>query len=357
MHGLDSRQSMTAERTAVLIDGGVPQPDRDGGSRAVADLLQSFAELEWQCDFLALDDQDSQRVAERLLDPPWSLVVVSRPGPASRLLSSIRTCPRPTIYLGHDLHHLRIERGDGKASVASRAMAMLERACWKAFDVSAYPVPSERDQVASSVGSRRAATLPYFRTSPVSSPPMKERSGLIFVGSSAHAPNRAGLLWFFDSVWPRVLERNPSVMLTLVGAWWDLHDQSNVQVAGNVSDQELDQLVAHARVAVAPLTFGAGMKAKMVCYLSASTPSVGTSEAWAGLGLPDQCAARDSGEEFADEILRLLTDDEAWHRGHAAASRIARDLTGERQVLALSSVIEQAVDVHVRGLRVVHEEQ
>lgn len=336
---------LTAPRRAVFVEGGPLTPDRDGGSRANADILASLRDLGWAVEFRQVDAEDAGHLAATLRGPAWDLVIVSRPGPASRLLATIRDCPAPTIYLGHDLYFTRLRDRPGADPTSTRAMTVVERSCWEAFDLSLYPTTDEAEQVRAGVGADRAMSLPYFRAEPLPDVPLGERSGLIFVGSVAHEPNRVGLEWFVEQVWPSLRLQAPDTRLTLVGDWEAYRDIDGIEALGTVGDEELDDALSHARVAIAPLTFGAGMKAKVVRYAAAATPVVGTTAAWQGFPPDPLLTPHDDAADFATHVLRLLHDDEHWFAVQGAVQRLAAAFSGAAQREALVIAIEQARSV------------
>ena len=63
-------------------------------------------------------------------------------------------------------------------------------------------------------------------------------------------------------------------------------EAAGVEFTGVIGDPELDTVLARARVGLAPLSFGAGMKRKTLHYLSHGLPVVGT--AFAVQGLADE---------------------------------------------------------------------
>ncbi len=85
-------------------------------------------------------------------------------------------------------------------------------------------------------------------------------------------------------MWPAVRDRNPNAELVVAGRWhrpkpWP----PGVSYPGVIAEEELDALLRSARVGIAPLRFGAGMKRKTLHYLSHGLPVVGTGFAVEGL--------------------------------------------------------------------------
>jgi glycosyltransferase involved in cell wall biosynthesis len=84
---------------------------------------------------------------------------------------------------------------------------------------------------------------------------------------------------------------------------------------------DLLKVFATARCFVAPLTFGAGTKGKILEAAAASVPVVTTSvgaEGYSG-ALLDSLFVTDDPDTFAKYVEVLMTDDEAWARARDAA--------------------------------------
>jgi glycosyltransferase involved in cell wall biosynthesis len=102
-----------------------------------------------------------------------------------------------------------------------------------------------------------------------------------------------------------------------------------VIVAGWVPD--LVPLYRRARLSVAPLRFGAGVKGKVGEAMAAGVPVVATTIAAEGLDLGDgEIAVADDPDEMAACIVALLDDDEAWQdQSEAARAAIDRRFSPE----------------------------
>ncbi|MFN8443093.1 MAG: glycosyltransferase [Caldilineaceae bacterium] len=112
--------------------------------------------------------------------------------------------------------------------------------------------------------------LPIFiyTTMPAPRSQSPQSQTLLFVGNFAHSPNRDGLAWFLENCLPIIKQINPAVNLVVVGALADeaifALQSDEVAVVGKVSDEQLARLYQQARVVIAPLRFGAGVKGKVI---------------------------------------------------------------------------------------------
>jgi glycosyltransferase involved in cell wall biosynthesis len=147
-------------------------------------------------------------------------------------------------------------------------------------------------------------------------PPFGERADLLFVGSFDHAPNVDAVEYLVREIMPVVWKRAPSMNLTIAGSNPPRSVQAlrcdRVNVAGYVRD--LDSLLRSHRVSVAPLRFGAGLKAKITQALAYGMPVVATPVAAEGFeGVTrDAMIVADDADAFARAILTVYDDAVTW---------------------------------------------
>jgi glycosyltransferase involved in cell wall biosynthesis len=119
-------------------------------------------------------------------------------------------------------------------------------------------------------------------------------------------------------IYPLILESMPNLKIHLVGSDAapdiEAYTSENVRIAGYVPN--VKPCFQSARVFVAPLRFGAGVKGKIGDALSFGLPVVTTSVGADGMGLQngEQALIADDPREFARAVLRLYQDGELWQR-------------------------------------------
>ncbi len=146
----------------------------------------------------------------------------------------------------------------------------------------------------------------------------KDTSDLLFVGNFNHQPNRDAMRFFCKDVFPLISKELPDVKLYIVGN--DPPDEvkslssDKIVVTGYVRD--ISPYQRTARVSVAPLRYGAGMKGKIGEALSWGLPVVTTSIGAEGMNLVHEqdVLIADNPNSFAREVLRLYSDKELWNR-------------------------------------------
>ena len=137
------------------------------------------------------------------------------------------------------------------------------------------------------------------------------RRGIVFIGGFDHSPNIDAVLFFAQEIFPQVQERVPEAVFQVVGPYPTPEilglESRNIRILGFVRD--VQPIFDNARVSIAPLRFGAGVKGKVNQSMSFGVPTVVTSIAAEGMYLTDEVDAMiaDEPDRFADAVVRLWT--------------------------------------------------
>jgi glycosyltransferase involved in cell wall biosynthesis len=148
---------------------------------------------------------------------------------------------------------------------------------------------------------------------------------MLFVGNFLHGPNVDAVTWLIEDILPKV----HGLGLTVVGGNPPQHlverAGPRVSFAGYVPD--MTPYLDAARVSVAPLRYGAGMKGKIGEAMAAGLPVVTTPIGAEGMGLVDGMSAliSSTAEGFAAAVTQLAGDRALWESIAAAG----RALVGE----------------------------
>jgi glycosyltransferase involved in cell wall biosynthesis len=174
----------------------------------------------------------------------------------------------------------------------------------------------------------------------------EQRAHFISIGNFRHAPNWDAVLWLKHALWPLIRQRLPQAQLHVYGAYPPpkasaLHNaKQGFHVLGWVDDAH--RVMNQARVCLAPLRFGAGIKGKLADAMACGTPSVTTAIGSEGMcgELPWAGAVVEDPSELADAAVRLYQDRELWQqaqqRGAAIlAQRYQRGALGEALIARL----------------------
>lgn len=110
--------------------------------------------------------------------------------------------------------------------------------------------------------------------------PHEERAHFISIGNFLHAPNWDAALVLKQTIWPEIRKAIPDAQLHLYGAYasekvLQLHNPiQGFYVKRRAEDAH--EVISKAKVLLAPLRFGAGLKGKFIDAMQCGTPSVTT---------------------------------------------------------------------------------
>ncbi|MEA5444026.1 glycosyltransferase [Cyanobium gracile UHCC 0281] len=361
---------------ALFLDQETPRPDRDAGSHAALVEMELLQALGWKLTLLPLNlawlasySEDLQRRGVELIHAPFvlslddflrergrefELIYLTRHTVATQALPLIqRYAPQARLlFCNADLHHLRQLRAaraeglDGDA--ARRALEAVEEvkrqelAVMRQVHLTFSYSEVERAVIeAETLGEAATAPCPWVVHGPETPAPLEGRSGLAFLGSYGHPPNRDAVEAFLRQVWPELHQQRPELQLHLYGsgltadlaARWGA--EPGVIATGWVADPAT--VYGQHRVFLAPLRSGAGLKGKVVAAAAHGIPQVLSPLAAEATGLrhgQEVLIAR-TPDDWCQAVLQLSDDDDAWRAMGAAAFAYARATWSRERGLAL----------------------
>ncbi len=335
------------KRQILVVDSDTPRPDRDSASLRMWHLLRLLLDEGAHVVFLPANLHYAGAYTARLQAmgveawyapfaagaPAWlkqhgarfDVVLLSRHYVAAECLPLLqRHAPRARIVFDTvDLHYLREARaagiaGDGVGSQAAQRTRERELALVRQADTTLVVSPYERDLLAQAAPGARVEVLSNLHELADGGLPFAQRRDLVFVGGFRHPPNVDAVLWFAREVFPLVRARLPEVRFHCIGAEppgeiLALGRTDGIRVHGHVPD--LDPYMDGARVAVAPLRFGAGVKGKVNLSMAHGQPVVATSCAVEGMHLTHgvDTLVADDPAAFADAVVTLYGDEALWN--------------------------------------------
>ena len=110
--------------------------------------------------------------------------------------------------------------------------------------------------------------------------PFEEREHFIFIGNFFHKPNVDAVLTLKINIWKEIRALLPKVEIHIYGAYLNpqiqqLHNKKEGFIIKGFAENA-HEVVGNARVVLAPLRFGAGIKGKLTEAMICGTPSVTT---------------------------------------------------------------------------------
>jgi GT2 family glycosyltransferase/glycosyltransferase involved in cell wall biosynthesis len=360
-----------ARRRVLVVDACMLTPDRDSGSLRMQAILELVGELHGKATFVAdnLEHREpyvgalQQRGVEVLYRPyvtsiasllakrgrEFDVVVLSRHYVAAKHLDTVRRfAPQARVVFDTvDLHFLRAERQAtlvGGAPDASDREREQELDLVRGADVTLVVSPVERELLGELVPSARVDVLSNIHEPMPGGRSYRERAGIVFIGGFRHPPNADAVLWYAREVLPLVRARLPGVVTTVVGAEPPASVRAlacrELVVAGHVED--VDPIFTAARVSIAPLRYGAGVKGKVNLAMSYGVPVVATSAAVEGMHLVagTDVLVADHPQAFADAIVLAYSDEPTWTGlSRAGVDNVRRHFSRETAKRALAPVL------------------
>jgi len=160
--------------------------------------------------------------------------------------------------------------------------------------------------------------LPLFAQRNEDLPSFDLRKDFMFIGNFYHEPNWDAVKVLKETVWPMIRKELPEARLNIYGAYpgqkvMDLHNEKEgFIVHGRIDDA--DRVTKSAKLSLAPLRFGAGIKGKILEAMSNGTPCITTSiGAEAMLMNNEWCGGvSDDWKKFSSLAVELYTKEELW---------------------------------------------
>lgn len=148
--------------------------------------------------------------------------------------------------------------------------------------------------------------------------PFEHRQHFVSIGNFRHEPNWRAVLWLKQQIWPLIRAQLPQAELHIYGAYpppkaTALHQAAQgFLVKGWASDA--CEVMASARLCLAPLPFGAGLKGKFIDAMSVGTPVVTTAVGAEGMTWQQQWCGliAETAEDIAAAAVRLYQDQTLW---------------------------------------------
>ena len=151
-------------------------------------------------------------------------------------------------------------------------------------------------------------------------PSFEERKNFVFIGNFLHEPNWNTVQYLKETIWGEIKKQFPEAILQVYGAYpsqkvLQLHQpKSGFFIMGRAEDA--NEIVKNARIVLAPIRFGAGLKGKLLEAMQCGTPSATTtigSEAMHG-NLPWNGFITDDIQEFAKHAVTLYQNENLWKK-------------------------------------------
>lgn len=147
----------------------------------------------------------------------------------------------------------------------------------------------------------------------------ENRTKFLTIGSFIHAPNLDSVVYLKEKIWPLIRKKLPSAEIDIYGSY----PNNKVEQLNNIVDgfyikgraEDALEVMSKAKVCLAPLRFGAGLKGKFIDAMRVGTPVITTSVGIEGMGGYNTWPGffADTPEEIANKAVTLCTNEVIWN--------------------------------------------
>jgi glycosyltransferase involved in cell wall biosynthesis len=329
----------------LVVDERLPTPDQDSGSARMSLMLKLLREIGHEVTFvsnkneiLGTYDTALKRLGihviygfsdgnEHLKEQghTYRYVILSRPETAFAYLAVVRAFAlhATVVYDTVDLAWVRMERKaelceDKRLLEEADYVKRMEHYNISGADIVISITEEERETILREESNCRIEVIPNIHQCVDCPNPYQLRKDLMFIGGFWHSPNEDAVIYFADSILPRIQEEIPDIIFYIIGSNMPSKIKAlegpNIKPMGYVPDPS--PYFHHTRIFVAPLRYGAGMKGKVGQSMSFGLPVVTTSIGAEGMRLTHNLNVliADNAEHFAEEVVRLYSQEDLWNR-------------------------------------------
>ncbi|WP_250434501.1 glycosyltransferase [Hanstruepera flava] len=149
-------------------------------------------------------------------------------------------------------------------------------------------------------------------------PNFEARQHFITIGNFLHEPNYQAVLYLKKTIWPLIRKQLPKAEMHVYGAYasqkvLQLHNEREGFIIKGFAD-DVNQVMQQAKVCLASLQFGAGLKGKLIDAMKNGTPCVMSQIAAEGMfgSLEPNGCITENPMEFAEQAVALYIDESLW---------------------------------------------
>ncbi len=186
--------------------------------------------------------------------------------------------------------------------------------------------------------------------------PFKERQHFISIGNFLHAPNVDAVFYLKKNIWPLIRKQLPKAELHIYGAYVTQqvlelnNEKEGFLIKGFAKDAK--EVVSNAKVCLAPLRFGAGIKGKLTEAMQNGTPSVTSTIGAEGMraDLPWNGFIEDTPEKFAKKAVELYTNKSIWEKSQQNGIKIINQVYDKEKLskpfLKRLNDLQNQIEIH-----------
>lgn len=345
----NSEKYDASKKTIVFIIDAIPTYDKDSGSNRLKEIILAYIQLGYNC-VLCFNTSENNSIYSNFFIQK-GVVLFTELSNKNKFISFLKSIEKidfvwfcgPNILKRHfnyihktvpsattlydmvDIHFLRynraIELNPKRISLKKRYKKYfyIETVLAKKAALVITISEQEKEFMSTYIAPHKMITISnihYPKISLQETLPFEERKNILFIGST-HTPNIDALYFLFEKIMPKVWEKLPQITVDVIG---NLNTEINDIVHPNFIFHgyipEIDTYFTSSKFMVVPLRYGAGVKGKIGQSLEYYLPLITTAIGAEGMFLEHEKNAliASSGEDFANEIIRLYNDKNLWKK-------------------------------------------
>lgn len=331
----------------LIVEACMITPDQDSGSIRMLNLLGMLKREGYHVTFVADNLEYVEKYVNQLAQigvevfyGEWignvrnllkqvgkqlSAIFFCRHYIASQYIDEVRRYA-PTakiIFDTVDLHFVREDREaqlhNNKAILrASEETRKRELAVIEKSDVTIVVSEFEKRLLAQLMPGARVEIISNIHSNTPERPDYSAREGIIFVGGFRHPPNTDAINWYASEVLPHLQKILPGVRTRVIGSNMPEAVRAlaspQLEMLGFIED--IEPYLQTARVSIAPLRYGAGVKGKVNEAMNYGIPVVATACAVEGMHLQAglEVMVAEDPRAFAEAIAMVYKDQDLWQQ-------------------------------------------
>jgi len=342
----------------ILVIGYVwPEPNSSAAGSHMLSILRLFKKQDWQVEF-ATPAQKTEHMIDLELEEITSKEIALNCSSFDEYITALspdivmfdrfmmeeqfgwrvdKYCPNALKILDtEDLQCLRNARhqahkqeremtlNDLQSDIAKREIAAILR-CDISLIISSFEMDLLKNTF--NIPSDILHYLPFMldlNKLPTHTKKFEERSGFMTIGNFRHAPNWDAVL-YLQKIWPLIRKQIPNAQLNIYGSYPPPKATAlnNPKIGFNIkgwADNALE-VMENAKVCLAPLRFGAGIKGKLLDAMIVGTPNITTDIGAEGMSDNEQWPGAISNDinDFVKQAVHLYSDQASWNKSQQAA--------------------------------------
>lgn len=348
----------------VLVIGYVySEPNSSAAGTHILSIMRRFKKENWQVEFATAAQESEHAIdlkAEGIRSTPIKLNCSSFDAYITKLQPNIvlfdrfmieeqfgwrveKNCPNALKILDtEDLQCLRNARhqahkakrkctkNDLFSDLAKREVASILR-CDLSLIISTYEMQLLQETF--NIDASLLLHLPFMvnlEQTPKKTKSFEEREHFMTIGNFRHAPNWDVVL-YLKEIWSEIRKQLPQAQLYIYGSYpppkaMQLHSpKTGFHIKGWADDAF--EVMENAKVCLAPIRFGAGIKGKLLDAMICQTPSVTTTIGAEGMHINEPWGGiiEDEKESFIEACVKLYKNKNLWEEAQKNGTKILHE--------------------------------